>query len=141
MKDTTYLQHTSLIKFMAALGYETVGLNCCKGFKSTGKSPVMTNPKYLSLETCIALHNGNCYAISSGFVVVGNLKLKSDSLFLHAHAHKLVHTCYIQRKNKGFHLQKNQITLTEKGYKYVLEGKCGTLYQWLEELLILPVNK
>ncbi len=131
MKDTTYLQHTSLIKFMAALGYETVGIDCCKGFVT--KEPTIQdlyNNKFLSLQDAVNLHNGHRELTPHREVRVPYRK-PASIVYQEAFDTKLIDHCYIQRKASSFHLQKQQVQLTEKGREYVLEGKCGSKYQWL----------
>ncbi len=61
MKDTTYLQHISLLRFMGSLGYQAVDVGCNKGFKGVYDKITISDPYYLSLREAIALHNGNCF--------------------------------------------------------------------------------
>ena len=131
MKDTTYLQHTSLIKFMAALGYGTVGIDCRKGFKGVYDKITISDPTYLSMQNAVALHNGNCFGTANRKMYVREVSISNLTKYLFAGRQRLVKTCYIQRKDYGFHLQKKQIQLTAKGREYVLDGKCGSNYQWL----------
>ncbi len=135
MKDTTYLQHTSLIKFMAELGYETVGIDCCKGFVT--KDYIMWdsyNNKFLSLQDAVNLHNGHRELTPYREVRVPYRK-PASIVYQEAFDTRLIDHCYIQRKSKGFHLQKQQIQLTAKGREHMLDGKCGSNYQWLVDTL------
>lgn len=132
-KSTLYLQHTSILKMMAVLGYVPRDISICKGFKKERKKVEGVN--FVSFSDAQELHNGVTIRIcgSQWDMLDKHLKLPS-MLYQIAFQHKLVEKTYLQKSKSGLIVQNHQVKFTEGGKDYILAGKAGKAYSWAEDL-------
>ncbi|AUR84771.1 hypothetical protein NVP1063O_104 [Vibrio phage 1.063.O._10N.261.45.C7] len=138
-KSTVYLQHTSILKVMAVLGYTSCGVSANRGFKKNGRH--VEGENFISFKDAQNLHNGITVRVCGNYwdmLELKHLQLPQD-LYQLALQEKLVECTYLQKVKplRGFSyllVQQNQVKFTDKGKDYILTGKAGSVYNWAKEL-------